>query len=80
MVDPRVIVLLGATALTRLLPHRKKVPMKEVVGKPFTDEAFPGRTFLVFFHPAYLLRDPRQRPQARQHIATLAGLVGPRNP
>jgi DNA polymerase len=76
LVRPEVIVLLGATALRHLLPARKGVAMREVVGKPFTDGGFPGVTFLVFYHPAFLLRDPRKQPEARSHIETLSGLLG----
>ena len=76
LVGPRVIVPLGATALKHLLPARRGAAMKDVVGRPFTDGAFPGVTFLVFYHPAFLLRDPRKLPEAREHIQTLVGLLG----
>jgi len=76
LVRPEVIVLLGATALKHLLPARKGAAMRDVVGKPFTDEAFPDVTFLVFYHPAFLLRDPRRQPDARAHIQMLRGLLG----
>ena len=75
LVGPKVIVLLGATALKHLLPARKSDAMKDIVGEPFTDGGFPGVTFLVFYHPAFLLRDPRRLPDAREHIATLRGLL-----
>ncbi|MHC4472246.1 MAG: uracil-DNA glycosylase [Planctomycetota bacterium] len=76
LVKPKVIVLLGATALRFLLPSRKSDTMKDIVGKPFTDGSFPDVTFLVFYHPAFLLRDPRKLPDARGHIKTLRGLLG----
>jgi DNA polymerase len=75
LVKPKVIVLLGATALKHLLPARKNTPMREIVGKPFTDFGLPGVTFLVFYHPAFLLRDPRKLPEAREHIRTLARVL-----
>ena len=74
LVKPRVIVPLCATALRYLLPHRKGEAKRDLVGRPFTDLEWPGITFLVFYHPAYLLRDPRKQPEARQHIAVLASL------
>lgn len=76
LIDPRVVVLLGATALARFLPHREKAPMRDVVGRPFEDPAHPGRRFLVFYHPAYLLRDPRKLPEARRHAALVRDMVG----
>ena len=74
MVGPEVIILLGATSLRFLLPSLRKNPMKALVGKPHFDPAFPGVTFLVFYHPAYLLRDPRKQVDAREHIALLKDL------
>jgi DNA polymerase len=76
LVRPRVIVPLGATALRHLLPSKKGVAMRDVVGRPFTDGGFPDVTFLVFYHPAFLLRDPRKLPEARQHVRTLVELLG----
>ena len=76
LVSPRVIVLLGASAIRYLLPARKRVAMKEIVGRPFEDDAWPGITFLVLFHPAYLLRDPRKLPLAAEHVKTLRKIAG----
>ncbi len=75
LVSPRVIILLGATSLKYLLPSLKKTAMRDLVGKPHFDDEFPGVTFLVFYHPAYLLRDPRKQVNAREHIALLRALV-----
>jgi DNA polymerase len=74
LVAPEIVVLLGATALRFLLPSLKKRAMKDLVGKPHQDPGYPGITFLVFYHPAYLLRDPRKQKDAREHIALLQRL------
>jgi uracil-DNA glycosylase len=68
---PEFVVLLGATAVRHLLPSLKKTAMRELVGRPHIDSAWPGVTFFVFYHPAYLLRDPRKQVDARRHIALL---------
>ena len=62
LVNPKVIVLLGATALKHLLPEMKNVAVKDVVGKFIEGENFPGRIFFMCYHPAYILRDPRKKP------------------
>ena len=74
LVKPGIVVLLGATALKFLLPSRRRETMRDIVGCPFTDSAFPGVAFVVFYHPAFLLRDPRKLADARAHIVALKGL------
>jgi DNA polymerase len=76
LAKPKIIVLLGATALRHLLPGRGREAMQDVVGRPFEDAAWPGVRFLVFYHPAYLLRDPRKQADARAHIAKLRDILG----
>ncbi len=75
LVKPEVLVLLGATALRFLFPYRKRDALRDLVGKPFTDPGFPGTRIVVFYHPAFLLRDPRKLPEAAEHIRVLAGLL-----
>jgi uracil-DNA glycosylase family 4 len=76
LVSPEVIILLGRTSFRYLLPSVKKTAMKHLVGKPHYDLAFPGVTLLAFYHPAYLLRDPRKQKDAREHIALLGKILG----
>lgn len=71
LVKPKIILLLGATALKHILPDKKKVSMEEVVGKFFTDDQFPGVQFMVLYHPAYLLYDPRKKEPMWQHVKKL---------
>ena len=68
LVDPKWIVLLGATALKRLLPAKKGFSMKEEVGRFFEHPQYPGARLFVLFHPAYILRDPRKKPLMEQHL------------
>lgn len=61
-IDPKIIILLGRTALKALLPHIKETAMKELVGNFFENSEYPGRRFFLCYHPAYILRDPRRKP------------------
>ena len=59
VVRPRVLVALGATAATYLLGIRQ--PLAGLRGRV---HAFRGTQLIVTYHPAYLLRDPRQKKEA----------------
>ena len=59
VVRPQVIVALGATAATYLLGQRQ--PLAGLRGRV---HAFRGSSLIVTYHPAYLLRDPRQKKEA----------------
>jgi DNA polymerase len=59
VVRPEVLVALGATAATYLLGARQ--PLAGLRGRVHT---FRGTKLIVTYHPAYLLRDPRQKKEA----------------
>lgn len=59
VVRPQVLVALGATAATYLLGQRQ--PLAGLRGRV---HAFRGSQLIVTYHPAYLLRDPRQKKEA----------------
>jgi len=59
VVRPQVIVALGATAATYLLGQRQ--PLAGLRGRV---HAWRGSSLIVTYHPAYLLRDPRQKKEA----------------
>jgi uracil-DNA glycosylase family 4 len=59
VVGPEVIVALGATAATYLLGQRQ--PLAGLRGRV---HAFRGAKLIVTYHPAFLLRDPRQKKEA----------------
>lgn len=59
VVRPEVIVALGATASTYLLGHRQ--PLAGLRGRI---HSFRGSRLIVTYHPAFLLRDPRQKKEA----------------
>jgi DNA polymerase len=59
VVRPEVIVALGATAATYLLGMRQ--PLAGLRGRV---HSFRGTKLIITYHPAYLLRDPRQKKEA----------------
>lgn len=79
IVRPQVIVALGATAATYLLG--KKQSLASLRGQWF---AARGAKVAVTYHPAYLLRDPRQKGEAWKDLQRVMGELGltppPRKP
>jgi uracil-DNA glycosylase family 4 len=59
VVRPEVLVALGATAATYLLGARQ--PLAGLRGRV---HSVRGSKLIVTYHPAYLLRDPRQKKEA----------------
>ena len=59
VIQPEVIVALGATAATYLLGQRQ--PLAGLRGRV---HAWRGSKLIVTYHPAFLLRDPRQKKEA----------------
>jgi uracil-DNA glycosylase len=76
VVRPQVIVALGATAATYLLGQRQ--PLAGLRGRV---HAWRGSSLIVTYHPAYLLRDPRQKKEAWADLQIAMkelGLKGPK--
>lgn len=76
IVRPRVIVALGATAATYVLGVRQS--LASLRGQWF---GCRGAKVAVTYHPAFLLRDPRQKAEAwkdLQRVMAEIGLVGAR--
>lgn len=59
VVRPEILVALGATAATYLLGQRQ--PLAGLRGRI---HSVRGARLIVTYHPAYLLRDPRQKKEA----------------
>src|SRR5207253_3295124 len=57
-IEPKVIVALGAVAAKTLLAIN--APMAELRGQWYD---FRGTKLAVTYHPAFLLRDPRQKKE-----------------
>jgi DNA polymerase len=71
LIRPHTILLLGAVAVRHLFPGKKAFSMKEAAGKIFTPPEHAGVDFMILYHPAYLLRDPRKQPDFLRHISLL---------
>lgn len=82
-VDPRIIVLLGASAAKSLLPGLTKgKSMGELAGKIYHSQEFSKPLFYIMYHPAFLLHSQSQpekyesyRKLMWDHIRTLKKIV-----
>ena len=68
LVNPRVILLLGATALKHMILDKGEFSMGKEAGQFFTHADYPGVQLMVLYHPAFILRDPRKRPVMEEHL------------
>jgi uracil-DNA glycosylase len=85
-VKPKALVALGATAAKNLLALN--APMSELRGRWYdfkpagSDPSWPGARLAVTYHPAFLLRDPRQKGEAwkdLQMVMKYLGIVPPKS-
>jgi uracil-DNA glycosylase len=81
-IKPKVIVALGAVAAKNLLAIN--APMSELRGHLYdfrpagvaTDASWPGARLAVTYHPAFLLRDPRQKGEAWKDLQMVMQYLG----
>jgi DNA polymerase len=90
VVKPKVVVALGAVAAKNLLAMNAS--MSELRGRFYdflpagarsSDPSWEGTKLAVTYHPAYLLRDPRQKGEAwkdLQMVMKYLGLEPPKKP
>ncbi|HXZ31473.1 MAG TPA: uracil-DNA glycosylase [Terriglobales bacterium] len=71
VIKPRVIVALGAIAAKTLLAIN--APMAELRGRWYD---FRGTKLAVTYHPAFLLRDPRQKKEAWKDLQRVMKELG----
>jgi DNA polymerase len=74
-IRPKALVALGAVAAKSLLAIN--APMSELRGRWYD---FRGTKLAVTYHPAFLLRDPRQKKEAWKDLQMVMkdlGLVAP---
>jgi len=71
LVKPRIVILLGAVALKWVDPGRGEIKMEEEAGRFFTLPRYPDIQFMVLYHPAFLLRDPRKKVDTWSHLKNL---------
>src|ERR1700678_2323923 len=79
-IKPKVLVALGATAAKNLLALN--APMTELRGRWYdfkpvgSDPSWPGARLAVTYHPAFLLRDPRQKGEAWKDLQMVMKYLG----
>jgi DNA polymerase len=81
-IKPKVIVALGAVSAKNLLAIN--APMSELRGRWYdfkpagvlSDPSWPGARLAVTYHPAFLLRDPRQKGEAWKDLQMVMKYLG----
>jgi DNA polymerase len=71
LVRPKVILLLGATALKHIDKSKTNFQMAEEAGRFFTLADYPGIQFMVLYHPAALLYNAKLKPAMWEHVKKL---------
>ena len=71
LVSPKVICLLGATALKHMDKTKTSFQMSEEAGKFFTLSDYPLIQFMVLYHPAALLYNAKLKPAMWSHAKAL---------
>lgn len=83
VIKPRILVALGAVAAKNLLAIN--APMSELRGRFYdfmpagaqsSDPSWPGTKLAVTYHPAFLLRDPRQKGEAWKDLQMVMKYLG----
>jgi len=83
VIKPKVVVALGAVAAKNLLAIN--APMSELRGRFYdfmpsgarsSDPKWPGAKLAVTYHPAFLLRDPRQKGEAWKDLQMVMKYLG----
>lgn len=85
-IKPKVIVALGAVAAKNLLAIN--APMAELRGRFYdfmpagvrSSDSWPGAKLAVTYHPAFLLRDPRQKGEAWKDLQRVMNHLGLKPP
>jgi uracil-DNA glycosylase len=90
VIKPKVVVALGAVSAKNMLAIN--APMSELRGRFYdfkpagvrgSDPSWPGARLAVTYHPAFLLRDPRQKGEAwkdLQMVMKYLGIEPPKKP
>ena len=84
VIKPRAVVALGAVAAKNLLAIN--APMSELRGRWYDfrpgggDPSWPGTRLAVTYHPAFLLRDPRQKGEAWKDLQMVMKYLGLKPP
>lgn len=75
LIKPKIILLLGATALKHMVREKTSISMESEAGKWMSFPEYPGIKFMVLYHPAFLLYDPRKKQVMREHLKGLRSFI-----
>ncbi len=75
VIQPKVVVALGSTAATYLLGMKQS--LSALRGRWYSVR---GAKLVVTYHPAFLLRDPRQKAEAWKDLQMVMGDLGLKSP
>lgn len=76
LLEPRLVVLLGATAVNFFFEYLTKVPMRDKVGTCLFHKEYKDTSFYLMYHPAYFLRNGNKLDNVRkQRILELQGIL-----
>ncbi len=76
LMRPKVILLLGAVALKYLVKGRgDEFSMEDEAGHLFSVADQRDVHFMVLYHPAFLLRDPRKKAAMWEHVKRLRAFL-----
>ncbi len=86
VIKPKVVVALGAVSAKNLLAMN--APMSELRGRFYdfmpagarSDSNWEGAKLAVTYHPAFLLRDPRQKSEAWKDLQMVMKYLGLKPP
>ena len=81
VIKPKVVVALGATAAKNLLAMNSSLwraarPLLRLQTRRQRDPSWPGARLAVTYHPAFLLRDPRQKGEAWKDLQMVMKYLG----
>ncbi len=71
LVKPKIVLLLGATALKHMDKSKTGFQMSDEAGKFFTLPDYSGIQFMVLHHPAALLYNAKLKPAMWEHVRRL---------
>lgn len=71
LIKPKAVILLGAIAYKFVSGETGDMDMAHSAGKFITIPAYPGIQFMILYHPAFLLRDPRKKKDMWEHVQKL---------
>lgn len=71
LMKPKVVILLGAIAYRFVSGETGDMDMAHNAGNFISIPAYPGIQFMILYHPAFLLRDPRKKKDMWEHVKKL---------